>query len=65
MASIRRQGARCEIRECLVTERGPRQHGLASFTGVLTPQIVGDGERIRANFARMNDDLKADVEGNC
>lgn len=44
MASIRRQGARCEIRECLVTERGPRQHRLASFTGVLTPEVLDRAE---------------------
>ncbi len=44
MASIRRQGRRCEIRECLVTERGPRQHMLVSCTGVLTPEVLGRAE---------------------
>ena len=44
MAAIRRQGRRCEIRECLVTDRGPRQQMLASFTGVLTPEVLDRAE---------------------
>ena len=36
MASIRKQGDRYEIRECLVTARGPRQLSLASFRDILT-----------------------------
>jgi hypothetical protein len=44
MASIRSQGRRYEIRECLDTERGPRQHTLASFRGVLTPEVLDRAE---------------------
>src|SRR5882762_6865054 len=40
MASIRKQRDTCEIRECRSTERGPRQHTLARFKGVLTPEIL-------------------------
>jgi hypothetical protein len=40
MASIRCWGDRFEIRECLETDRGPRQHTLVSFRGVLTPEIL-------------------------
>jgi hypothetical protein len=40
MASIRRQGDRYEIRECLNGERGPRQRALARFHGVLTPEVL-------------------------
>jgi len=40
MASIRRQGDRYEIRECVSTERGPRQRALARFHGVLTPDVL-------------------------
>ena len=40
MASIRRSGDRCEIRECRVTERGPRQFRLVRFEGVLTPDVL-------------------------
>lgn len=45
MASIRRQGRRYEIRECRSTPRGPRQYVLASFTGVLTPEILDAAEQ--------------------
>lgn len=44
MAHIRRHGARYEIRECLHTPRGPRQHTLASFRGVLTPEVLDEAE---------------------
>ena len=44
MASIRRQGQRYEIRECVSTDRGPRQLALASFTGELTPEILDAAE---------------------
>jgi hypothetical protein len=44
MASIRKQGDCYEIRECLVTGRGPRQLSLASFRGVLTPEILDRAE---------------------
>jgi hypothetical protein len=44
MASIRKQGDLCEIRECLATERGPRQHALVTFRGVLTPDVLDRAE---------------------
>ena len=44
MASIRKQNDRYEIRECLVTLRGPRQLSLASFRGVLTPEVLDEAE---------------------
>jgi hypothetical protein len=44
MASIRRQRDRYEIRECLVTPRGPRQISLTSFRGVLTPEVLDEAE---------------------
>ena len=40
MASIRKQGASYEIRECRSTDRGPRQYTLARFSGVLTPEVI-------------------------
>ena len=40
MASIRRQHNAFEIRECLSTDRGPRQRPLARFRGVLTPEVL-------------------------
>ena len=40
MASIRKQGDRFEIRECRSTDRGPRQYTLATFRGVLTPEVL-------------------------
>jgi hypothetical protein len=40
MASIRRQGDAFEIRECLSTDRGPRQRPLVRFHGLLTPDIL-------------------------
>ena len=40
MASIRRQGESFEIRECLSTDRGPRQRPLVRFRGVLTPDVL-------------------------
>ncbi len=44
MASIRKQSDRYEIRECHVTLQGPRQLSLASFRGVLTPEVLDDAE---------------------
>ena len=44
MASIRSQGERHEIRECVSTERGPRQITLASFRGVLSPEVLDRAE---------------------
>lgn len=66
MASIRQQGRqgrqvqgryrpgrRCEIRECVATERGPRQYVLASFAGMLTPETLDRAEeRARRPFDR-------------
>lgn len=40
MPSIRVMSDRCEIRECRMTERGPRQVTLARFRGVLTPDVL-------------------------
>jgi hypothetical protein len=44
MASIRKQGDRYEIRECVETPRGPRQLSLTSFRGVLTPEVLDEAE---------------------
>ena len=44
MASIRRQGDSFEIRECLATDRGPRQRPLARFRRVLTPEVLDQAE---------------------
>jgi hypothetical protein len=44
MASIRRQGNTFEIRECLSTNRGPRQRLLARFRRVLTPEVLDQAE---------------------
>ena len=44
MASIRRQGDRFEIRECLTTEQGPRQRPLARFHRMLTPEVLDRAE---------------------
>ena len=53
MASIRRQGRRFEIRECRTSERGPRQHLLASFEGVLSPEVLDEAEsRAQRPFSR-------------
>ena len=55
MASIRRQGDRYEIRECLATPRGPRQFTLASFRGALTPEVLDRAEaRARKPLKRAN-----------
>jgi len=40
VASIRQQGSRFEIRECLDTERGPRQRVLARFDRILTDEAL-------------------------
>lgn len=57
MASIRRlrnrQGERYEIRECISTARGPRQHTLLSFSGPLTPELLDQAqEKARRPFRR-------------
>lgn len=44
MASIRTQGQAYEIRECRSTAQGPRQHVLARFRGVLTPEVLEQAE---------------------
>ena len=55
MASIRRQGDRYEIRECVATPRGPRQLALASFRDVLTPEVLDRAEgRARKVFDRAD-----------
>ena len=55
MASIRKQNDRYEIRECLVTLRGPRQLSLASFRGVLTPEVLDEAEaKARKPFNRAD-----------
>ena len=58
MASIRRQGDRFEIRECLSSGRGPRQRPLARFRRVLTPEILDQAEAA----ARRPFDRRALVE---
>ncbi len=53
MASFRRQGTRWEIRECRRTASGPRQFVLASFRGVLTPEVLDQAqERAQRPFDR-------------
>ena len=52
MASIRKQNDAYEIRECVSTERGPRQRALASFHRVLTPEVLDEAE---ANASRPFD----------
>lgn len=52
MASFRKQGARWEIRECRRTDSGPRQFLLASFRGVLTPEVL---DQAQASAARPFD----------
>ncbi len=42
MATLRRQRDSCEIRECRVTERGPRQFTLARFRGALTLDVLDE-----------------------
>lgn len=44
MASIRQQKDLYEIRECVPTDKGPRQRALARFRGVLTPEILDAAE---------------------
>jgi hypothetical protein len=58
MASIRRQGDRFEIRECLTTDRGPRQRPLVRFRRVLTPEVLDRAE----SAARRPFDRRALVE---
>ena len=53
MASLRTQGSRTEIRECRSTPAGPRQFVLASFRGVLTPEVLDRAEeKARRPFDR-------------
>lgn len=52
MPSIRVVSDRCEIRECRMTDRGPRQVTLARFRGVLTPDVL---ERAAARAQRPFD----------
>ncbi len=53
MASIRKKRDGYEIRECLSTKKGPRQFTLASFHGVLTPEILDRAEeKARLPFDR-------------
>lgn len=53
MASIRRQRDVYEIRECVVTERGPRQRSLARFREILTPEVLDEAAgRARRPFDR-------------
>ena len=42
VASIRRQRDRYEIRECVTTERGPRQRVLARFDRILSPGVIDE-----------------------
>jgi transcription initiation factor TFIIIB Brf1 subunit/transcription initiation factor TFIIB len=68
MASIRRlrnrQGERYEIRECLATELGPRQHTLVSFAGALTPELLDEAqERARRPFQREKIEARARAMG--
>jgi hypothetical protein len=58
VASIRKQGRRYEIRECVRTERGPRQQTLASFRGVLSPEVL-DRAEARASKPLRRDELVA------
>ena len=53
MASIRRQADTYEIRECVVTDRGPRQRALARFHRILTPDVLDRANaRARRPFDR-------------
>lgn len=45
MAFLYRRGVRCEIRESVMTPRGPRSRVLASFSGPLTPDALARAER--------------------
>ena len=58
MASIRKQGKRYEIRECLSTDRGPRQRTLVSFQGVLSPEVL-DLAEAKASKPLKRDELVA------
>jgi len=64
MASIRGQGDRFEIRECVVTERGPRQRTLARFDRVLTPEVLDEAaERASRPFDRSDVERRARERG--
>jgi hypothetical protein len=58
MASIRRQGAAFEIRECESSPIGPRQRPLARFRRILTPEVLDRA----ASAARRPFDRRALVE---
>ena len=49
MASIRKTRSRYEIRECRSTAAGPRQYILASFKGVLTPEVLDEAQSSARN----------------
>ncbi len=54
MASICPKRNGFEIRECLRTEKGPRQFTLARFRGVLSPEVLDRAEeKARKPFARQ------------
>ena len=64
MASIRQQGDRCEIRECVVTDRGPRQRTLARFDRILTPEVLDEAaERASRPFDRRAVERRARKRG--
>ncbi|MDJ0786968.1 MAG: hypothetical protein QNK05_09205 [Myxococcota bacterium] len=60
MASIRKQGATYEIRECRATPAGPRQFALARFQSVLTPEAL-DEAALRARRPFDRDRVLADA----
>jgi hypothetical protein len=64
MASIRKQGNRYEIRECRSSERGPRQHVLTTFEGVLSPEVLDAAEpKAQRPFSREDVMKKAREKG--
>jgi hypothetical protein len=68
MASIRRlrnrRGDRYEIRECLSTDRGPRQRTLVSFSGALTPELLDLAEeKAQRPFRREELEARARAGG--
>lgn len=64
MASIRRQGTRFEIRECLATAEGPRQRTLARFDRILTPEVLDEAAvRARRPFDRRALRARARAQG--
>lgn len=64
MASIRKQGNRYEIRECLQTPKGPRQRALVRFDRILTPEVLDQAEAAaRKPFDRETILLQAEARG--